>query len=84
MIALDWVYMPNQASRRLSLEATRSFQEICQEEFGDLLSDDEAQHRGLQMLNFFDILNRPDGDHAKSVAQVDHQGGRANSDRKYS
>ena len=53
------------APRRLSLEATRSFQKIYQDEFGESLSDDEAQHRGVQLLNFFAILTKPDGDHAK-------------------
>jgi hypothetical protein len=56
--------MPNPAPRRLSLEATRSFQEIYQEEFGESLSDPEAQHKGVQLLNFFAILNRSDGDGA--------------------
>jgi hypothetical protein len=57
--------MPNPAQRRLSIEATRSFQEIYQDEFGECLSDGEAQHRGVQLLNFFAILTRPDGSHAK-------------------
>ena len=53
------------AQRRLSLEATRSFREIYQDEFGESLSDDEAQHKGVQLLSFFDILTKLDGDHAK-------------------
>ena len=57
--------MPNSAQRRLSIEATREFREIYEDEFSESLTDDEAQHRGLQLLNFFVILNRPDGDHAK-------------------
>lgn len=65
LYALELVYMPNQAPRRLSLESTRSFQEIYLEEFGESLSDDEAQHKGVQLLNFFAILNRPDNDHTK-------------------
>jgi hypothetical protein len=59
--------MPNPAPRRLSIDATREFQELYQEEFGELLSDDEAQHRGLQLLRFFDILNQPDGTSATSI-----------------
>ena len=63
--ALQLASMPNPVQRRLSIEATREFQDIYQDEFGELLSDDEAQHRGLQLLNFLAILTRPNGDRAK-------------------
>lgn len=56
------VSMPTPVERPLSLEATRQFQEIWQKEFGALLSDDEAQHKGIELLQFFDLLARPDGD----------------------
>ena len=84
LIALGLVSMPNLAPRRLSLEATRSFQTLYQEEFGELLSDDDAQHKGILLLNLFAILTRPDSNPAKSSAHVQHQGGRDNSVRKYS
>ena len=58
--------MPNSAPRRLSIDATREYQELYQEEFGELLSDDEAQQRGLQLLRFFDILSQPDSTSATS------------------
>jgi len=58
--------MPNQAPNRLSLEAISSFQELYEEEFGELLSDNDAQLMGIQLLRLFAILNRPDGDPAKS------------------
>lgn len=50
---------------RLSSEATRAFQEIYHEEFGEQLSDDEAQVRGAQLLKFFAILTQSDGNRAK-------------------
>jgi len=64
--AIDLISMPSTTPRSLSLEATQSFQEIFQEEFGEVLSDDEAQHRGVQLLRFFDMVARPDSDNAKS------------------
>ena len=65
VFALELAHMQINAPRRLSIEATRAFQEIYQEEFGESLSDDEAQHRGLEVLRFFDILNQSDGDRTK-------------------
>ena len=58
--------MPNLAPRRLSIDATREFQELYQEQFGELLSDHEAQHTGAQLLRFFAILNQPDSTSATS------------------
>jgi hypothetical protein len=74
--------MPISTPRRLSLEATRSFQKIYHDEFGVLLSDDDAQLRGWQLLRFFALLTQPDDNSAKSAAPVCDQGGRANSDLK--
>jgi hypothetical protein len=57
--------MPNPVQRCLSFEATREFQEIFHDEFREWLSDDEAQQRGVELLNFFAILTQSDGSRAK-------------------
>jgi hypothetical protein len=64
---LKLVSMPISVQRRLSLKATQEFQEIYEEEFGESLSEDEAQHRGVQLLRFFGILTRPNGAPAADV-----------------
>ncbi|MEI8288174.1 MAG: hypothetical protein WCH99_01775 [Verrucomicrobiota bacterium] len=44
---------PNQLSR----EAIEEFKAIYQEEFGEILSDDEVQEIAMRLLRFFGILN---------------------------
>ena len=46
-------------SRQLSREATEEFKAIYEGEFGDNLSDDEAQAIGLRVLGLFNILLHP-------------------------
>lgn len=43
---------PNQLSR----EAIDSFKAIYQDEFGELLSDDEVQEIAMRLLRFFGVL----------------------------
>lgn len=43
---------------RLSSEALREFKEIYQAEFGERLSDTEAEQAGLRLLRLFDLLAR--------------------------
>ena len=75
--------MPTSAERQLSFEATRQFQEIWQDEFGQFLSDDEAQQKGIELLRFFDLLARPDGDPVASPRYRSVSfGGRATCDLK--
>ena len=45
---------PNQLSR----EAIEEFKAIYQEEFGEVLSDDEVQEIAMRLLRFFGILNK--------------------------
>ena len=45
--------IPNQLSR----EAIEEFKVIYQEEFGEILSDDEVQEIAMRLLRFFGILN---------------------------
>jgi hypothetical protein len=45
---------PNQLSR----EAIEEFKAIYQEEFGEILSDDEVQEIAMRLLRFFGILNK--------------------------
>jgi hypothetical protein len=45
---------PNQLSR----EAMDEFKAIYQEEFEELLSDDEVQEIAMRLLRFFGILNK--------------------------
>ena len=46
--------------QQLSREAIEEFRNIYQEEFGQILSDDEVQEIALRLLRFFGILIRPD------------------------
>jgi hypothetical protein len=45
---------PNQLSR----EAIDSFKAIYQDEFGELLSDDEVQEIAMRLLRFFGVLSQ--------------------------
>jgi hypothetical protein len=44
--------------QQLSREAIEEFKAIYQEEFGELLSDDEVQEIAMRLLRFFGILNK--------------------------
>jgi hypothetical protein len=43
----------------LSREALDEFKRIYQAEFGETLTDAEAQEMGLRVLRVFDLLSRP-------------------------
>jgi hypothetical protein len=45
--------------QQLSREAIDKFKAIYKEEFGQLLSDDEAREMGLRLLNFLKFLLEP-------------------------
>ena len=47
----------------LSIEAIREFQAIYQEEFGKMLTDDEADEMGKRLLRFFQIITSSKTDH---------------------
>jgi hypothetical protein len=51
---VDGMKTPNQLSR----EAVEEFKAIYQEEFGEVLSDDEVQEIAMRLLRFFGILNK--------------------------
>ena len=51
---VDGMKTPNQLSR----EAIEEFKAIYQEEFGEVLSDDEVQEIAMRLLRFFGILNK--------------------------
>jgi hypothetical protein len=44
--------------QQLSREAIEEFRAIYQEEFGEILSDDEVQEIATRLLRFFGILNK--------------------------
>ena len=44
--------------QQLSREAIEEFKVIYQEEFGEILSDDEVQEIAMRLLRFFGILNK--------------------------
>ena len=44
--------------QQLSHEAIEEFKAIYQEEFGEILSDDEVQEIAMRLLRFFGILNK--------------------------
>ena len=48
-----------EAPQQLSREATDEFRDIYQKEFGENLSDDEAQEVAIRLLRLFDTLLRP-------------------------
>jgi len=52
---VDGMRTPQQLSR----EAVKEFKAIYQEEFGEMLSDDEVQEIATRLLRFFGILVRP-------------------------
>jgi len=45
------------APQQLSREAIEEFRTIYQEEFGEILSNDEVQEIAMRLLRFFEILN---------------------------
>ena len=48
-----------EAPQQLSRQAVEEFKAIYQEEFGEHLSDDEAQEIALRLLRLFDLLLQP-------------------------
>jgi hypothetical protein len=44
--------------QQLSREAIEDFKAIYQEEFGEILSDDEVQEIAMRLLRFFGILTK--------------------------
>jgi hypothetical protein len=44
--------------QQLSREAIEEFRAIYQEEFGEVLSDDEVQEIAMRLLRFFGIMNK--------------------------
>ena len=51
---VDGMNTPQQLSR----EAIEEFKAIYQDEFGEILSDDEVQEIAMRLLRFFGILNK--------------------------
>jgi hypothetical protein len=53
-------YMVNgmNTPQQLSREAIEEFKAIYQEEFGEILLDDEVQEIAMRLLRFFGILNK--------------------------
>jgi hypothetical protein len=45
-------------TQQLSREAIDEFKAIYQDEFGEVLSDDEVQEIAMRLLRFFGILNK--------------------------
>jgi hypothetical protein len=45
-------------SNQLSREAIEEFKAIYQEEFGEILSDDEVREIATRLLRFFGILSK--------------------------
>jgi hypothetical protein len=45
-------------SHQLSREAIEAFKALYQEEFGEVLSDDEVREIATRLLRFFGILNK--------------------------
>jgi hypothetical protein len=52
--------MNTNTPHRLSVEAIQEFQEIYREEFGKMLTKDEAEEMGMRLLMFFSILKVPE------------------------
>ena len=45
-------------TQQLSREAIEEFKTIYQEEFNEILTDDEVQEIAMRLLRFFGILNK--------------------------
>ena len=52
----------NTKPQQLSREAIEEFKAIYQEEFGDVLSDDEVQEIAMRLLRFFGVLTKGNPD----------------------
>lgn len=50
----------NTQNTKLSAEATNELRTIYQEEFSEVLTDDETEEMGWRLLRFFEILSKPD------------------------
>jgi hypothetical protein len=61
-----------EAPRQLSRQAIDDFKRIYQAEFGEMLSDDEAQEMALRLLRVFDLLSRPLPEDATGTAPDIH------------
>jgi hypothetical protein len=57
--------MHSPVPRRISLQATREFQKLFQEEFGVSLADDEAEQKAVELLTFFNLITKPDDNHSE-------------------
>jgi hypothetical protein len=54
---------------RISSEAIEEFKKIYKEEFGDDLTDDQAQECGLRVLRLFQLLLQPLPDSSERYPQ---------------
>jgi len=54
---------------RISSEATEEFKKIYNEEFGDDLTDDQAQECALRFLRLFQLLLQPLPDNSERYPQ---------------
>lgn len=52
------VFTMNTQTTRLSTEAINEYRAIYQEEVNELLSEDEAEIKAMELLRFFDLLNQ--------------------------
>lgn len=59
---------PHSDAVRLSPEALREFKELYETEFGERLSDTEAEQAGLRLLRLFDILASHAGNDGSTAA----------------
>jgi hypothetical protein len=55
----------------LSREAIDEFKRIYESEFGEALTDAEAQEMGLRVLRVFDLLSRPMPEETEALQAID-------------
>lgn len=51
--------MENTIKKSLSVQATKNYQQIYKEEFGEDILEAEAQEQGVKLLQIFSLLFRP-------------------------
>jgi hypothetical protein len=64
--------MNQQDPHQLSPEAIAEFKRLYQSEFGEALTDDEAEAMTLRLLRIFDLLTRPVSAEAHNTLPVIH------------
>ncbi len=61
---------------KLSMEAIEEFRQIWKQEFGEEISCEQAETRGKELVNLFEIIYRPVTSHHPDMCHEERKGGR--------